>query len=198
MPEDTQADEYSQVFGLLKKIDKKGALGHALALEAENYSIVDIQRISAGLTRSITNLPSHYKEKITPYFIEQYFRRYYRLIGMNDSGAFKDLKDDIKEKKLYLDYCDTIEMTLRDREAHRSVYEHDPQYQLAQYGLFYFIVNCFAMFVLEEPGHPVGMPFPGGFTVEKRDGAYYCPIREKEKDLPDSICNFCPCKQADI
>ena len=38
---------------LLKNIDKKGALGQALALEAEKYSIVDIQRISAGLAREI-------------------------------------------------------------------------------------------------------------------------------------------------
>jgi uncharacterized protein (UPF0305 family) len=198
LPEILAGEIDSQVFGLLKNIDKKGALGQALALEAQKYSIVDLQRISAGLARSITNLPSPYKEKITPYFIEQYFRRYYRLIGMNDSGSFKDLKDEIKEKKLYIDYCNAIEMSLRDWEAHRSVYEYDPQYQLVQYGLFYFIINCFAMFVLEEPGHPVGMPFPGGFKVEKRDGLYYCPIREKEKDLPYSICNFCPCKQADI
>ena len=48
------------------------------------------------------------------------------------------------------------------------------------------------------PGHLAGMPFPGGFKVEKRGGIYDCPIREEEKDLPYSICNFCPCKQADI
>ena len=197
MRADEYADEsssaYSQVYGLLKKIDKKGALGQTLALEAQRYSIMDIQRISAGLAREVNDLPSPYKEKITPYFIEQFFMRYYRLVGMNDSGAFKSLTEEIKEKKLYLDYCEATEKAVRDPEAHRSVGEHDPQH-----GLFYFIVNCFAMFVLEEPGHPVGMPFPGGFKVEKRDGTYYCPIREKEKDLPDSICNFCPCKQADI
>jgi uncharacterized protein (UPF0305 family) len=54
------------------------------------------------------------------------------------------------------------------------------------------------MYVEEEPGHPVGMPFPGGFRVEKKDCVYYCPIREKEKDILYSICNLCPCKQADI
>lgn len=59
-------------------------------------------------------------------------------------------------------------------------------------------MNYFAMYVEEEPGHPVGMPFPGGFRVEKKDCVYYCPIREKEKDILYSICNLCPCKQADI
>ena len=201
MPEGIQAGEYageysqaySQVFGMLKKIDNKGALGQALALEAQKYSIVDLQQISARLAREINNLPSPYKEKITPYFIEQFFRRYYRLIGMNDSGEFKNIKDDIKEKQLFLEFCDVTEKAVRDPEARSFIDEHDPQR-----GLFYFIVNCFAMFILEEPGHPVGMPFPGGFKVEKKDDVYYCPIREKEKDLPYSICNFCPCRQADI
>jgi uncharacterized protein (UPF0305 family) len=194
LPEnDTGEIEYSHVLRLLKNIDKKGALGQALALEAQKYSILDLQRISAGLAREVNGLPSPYKEKITPYFLDQFFIRYYRLIGMNSSGEFEDLKDEIKDKKRFLDYLEATEKTKRDPDTRGSVYEFDPRH-----GLFYFIVNCFAMFVLEEPGHPVGMPFPGGFKVEEREGEYYCPIREKEKDLPHSICNFCPCKQADI
>jgi uncharacterized protein (UPF0305 family) len=39
------------------------------------------------------------------------------------------------------------------------------------------------MFVLEGPGHPVGMPFSGGFEVRHCSGAYFCPIRDKEKDV---------------
>jgi uncharacterized protein (UPF0305 family) len=53
------------------------------------------------------------------------------------------------------------------------------------------------MFVLEEPGHPVGMPFPGGYTIEKRGGEYYCLIRDREKEVLHSICNFCPAKQSE-
>ena len=53
------------------------------------------------------------------------------------------------------------------------------------------------MFVLDEPGHPVGMPFPGGFRVEKRGRDYYCLIRDKEKEILYSICNFCPARQTE-
>jgi uncharacterized protein (UPF0305 family) len=63
--------------------------------------------------------------------------------------------------------------------------------------LFYYLIAAFTMFVLEEPGHPVGMPFPGGFTVEKRGSGYYCLIRDKEKEVPHSICNFCPALQSE-
>jgi uncharacterized protein (UPF0305 family) len=51
------------------------------------------------------------------------------------------------------------------------------------------------MFVLDQPGHPIGTPFPGGFTVRQQGDEFYCPIREKEKDIWYSICNFCPAKQ---
>jgi len=42
------------------------------------------------------------------------------------------------------------------------------------------------------PGHPVGMPFPGGGKVEFIDGAYYCPVRMKANDVDAALCPFCP------
>jgi uncharacterized protein (UPF0305 family) len=63
--------------------------------------------------------------------------------------------------------------------------------------LFYYLISAFTMFVLDKPGHPVGMPFPGGFTVEQRGSDFYCLIRDKEKEVFYSICNFCPAKQTE-
>jgi uncharacterized protein (UPF0305 family) len=62
---------------------------------------------------------------------------------------------------------------------------------------FSHLISIFVMLVLEEPGHPVGTPFPGHFSVEKRHGNYHCPIRNKE-EVSHSICNFCPAKQSDL
>jgi uncharacterized protein (UPF0305 family) len=42
------------------------------------------------------------------------------------------------------------------------------------------------------------MPFPGPFFVEEKNGIYFCPIRDKEKDVFYSICNFCPARQSEI
>lgn len=178
------------LFRRLEAIDKKGDLGKALALEALKYSIYDLQYISSGLAYEINKLPSPYREKIAPYFIEQFFRRYYRLIDLYNDGAFARPGSVIKENVVFHDYCRAVEGNMAE---YADAMESDPQH-----GLFYFIVNCFAMFVVDEPGHPVGMPFPGGFKVRQKDGIYYCPIREKEKDIPHSICNFCPCKQDDV
>ena len=58
-----------------------------------------------------------------------------------------------------------------------------------------FLLAGFCMFVQELPGHPVGMPFPGGDKVEIIDGIYYCPVREKANDVDAALCPFCPALQ---
>jgi Uncharacterized protein conserved in archaea (DUF2115) len=51
------------------------------------------------------------------------------------------------------------------------------------------------MFVLNEPGHAVGTPFPGGDKVEYVEGIYYCPVREKADDVDAALCPYCPALQ---
>ena len=51
------------------------------------------------------------------------------------------------------------------------------------------------MFVQGLPGHPVGMPFPGGDKVEVIDGSHYCPVRETANDVDAALCPFCPALQ---
>jgi uncharacterized protein (UPF0305 family) len=75
--------------------------------------------------------------------------------------------------------------------------ERNPYFQNPKNRLFYYLIASFTMFVLDEPGHPVGMPFPGGFTVEQHGRDYYCLIRDKEKEVFWSICNFCPARQSE-
>ena len=79
-----------------------------------------------------------------------------------------------------------------DEHAGRTPFHYSPQHRL-----FYYLMAAFTMFVLDSPGHPVGMPFPGGFAVEDRNGTFYCLIRDREKEVFFSICNFCPAKQTE-
>jgi hypothetical protein len=58
-----------------------------------------------------------------------------------------------------------------------------------------FLLSGFCMFVQLLPGHPVGMPFPGGDKVEVIDGVYYCPVRDKANDVDAALCPFCPAFQ---
>lgn len=176
-----------KVFAEFTNITSKAELAERLFNELAGYSVFDLQEISAHLTHEIDVLPSPYRERVRPYFLEQYFRRYGSIMAMREQGAFTRLGQDIKDVGLFKDYCRTAAEfcpTQEDRENDTPFFGH-----------FYFAVSAFFMFIVEEPGHPVGMPFPGGFAVKKREDGFYCPIRDKEKDVTYSICNFCPAKQ---
>jgi len=179
------AERAREIFRRLKNIKKKSELGEALAEELGTLSIFDLQKISAFLEYENNKLPSPYRESIHPFFTEQLFGSYFRLMRMHGDGSLKKIPGEIKDKKLFLDFCAMVEDD-KDRHLHDS-----------RYGGYYHLVSCFTIFVMEEPGHPAGMPFPGGFHVERRPDGYYCPIRDKEKDVLFSICNFCPAKQID-
>ena len=103
------------------------------------------------------------------------------------------MDDPITDAATFSAYCEMIP---------EGCMRHDPDSgyppgKAPFYNLFYYLLCAFAIFVLDEPGHPVGMPFPGGYAVTLRNGEYYCLIREKEEEIWHSICNFCPAKQDD-
>ncbi|ADL58797.1 DUF2115 domain-containing protein [Methanothermobacter marburgensis] len=50
-------------------------------------------------------------------------------------------------------------------------------------------------FILSEPLHPVGTPFPGSYSVTEEHGTYYCPVKDKQKDNPSALCDICIAEQ---
>lgn len=165
---------------------KKSELGENLAAELSSLSILDLQKVSAFLEYEINKLPSPYRERIHPYFTEQLFGSFFKLMRMYGDGTLKSINGEIRDQKTFLDYCAMVESG------------GDGHLIDSYYGGYYHLVSCFTIFVMEEPGHPVGMPFPGGFRVERRPDGFYCPIRDKEKDVLFSICNYCPAKQSQL
>ena len=175
-----------RVFSEFTDITSKAELAECLFAELAGYSVFDLQEISAHLEHEIDVLPSPYRERVRPYFLEQYFRRYGSIMAMRQQGVFARPGQEIRDVPLFRDYC-RIVSEFRPPQG--------PDGNIPFSGHFYFVVSAFFMFVMEEPGHPVGMPFPGGFAVKKKADGFYCPIRDKEKDVITSICNFCPAKQ---
>jgi uncharacterized protein (UPF0305 family) len=182
-----------EVFTSLGRITSRAELAEALAGELAKFTIVDLQLISSFLEREIIALPSPYREQIRPYFVEQYFTRYHQVLSMYRQGGLARLDGEISDLKLFGEFC-AMAAGFRNYDSGSSAHA-DLARDRPFSGLFYFLLSGFYMFVLDEPGHPVGMPFPGGFAVKKQDGRYLCPIRDKEKDVEYSICNFCPAKQ---
>jgi hypothetical protein len=172
----------------------RGELGTLVAQEIVRYTLFDLQIIGGRLNSDIEKLPSPYREAIRPYFREQLFGKHHELISLYRSGAFGHMTGPIRDREIFQTFC---AMLPEGCFVWEDSGERNPYFQNPKNRLFYYLIAVFTMFVLEEPGHPVGMPFPGGFTVEQRGRDYYCLIRDKEKDVSWSICNFCPALQTE-
>jgi uncharacterized protein (UPF0305 family) len=194
----TCSREYTRICEIssrLGTVTTTGELGTLLAREVSGYSLFDLQVIGGRLKREIDNLPSPYREQIRPYFTEQLFGMHHSLLNLYRSGAFRKMHSPIRDPDTFKLYCEMVPPGCFswDDGKETGAFGYIPYHRL-----FYYLISGFAMFVLEKPGHPVGTPFPGGFKVEEKLGGFLCPIRDKEKDVFFSICNFCPAKQSDM
>ena len=178
----------------LRSATTKAELGTIVAREIGSYSLFDLQIIGGRLNSEIERLPSPYREAIRPYFREQLFGKHHELLALYRRGAFSQEMGPLRDPETFGKFC---AMLPEGCLAWDDGSERNPYFQNPKNRLFYYLIAAFTMFVLDEPGHPVGMPFPGGYTVEQRGRDYYCLIRDKEKDVFNSICNFCPALQTE-
>ena len=193
--------DYAEESGMIRDISQRiriartrGELGTILVHEVQQYSLFDLQIIGGRLYNEIEKLPSPYREAIRPYFNMQLFGKHHELLALHRRGAFLAMNSPITDPETFQKFCD---MLPEGCFAWNDASERNPYFRNPKNRLFYYLIAAFSMFVLNEPGHPVGMPFPGGFKVEQRGGDYYCLIRDKEKEVYSSICNFCPAKQTE-
>jgi len=172
----------------------KGELGEILAREIQSYTMFDLQIIGGRLNTEIDRLPSPYRESIRPYFREQLFGKHHQLLALHHRKAFDQMTAPVRDPETFRKFREMLPEGCFswDDSSERNPYFRNPKNRI-----FYYLIAAFTMFVLDEPGHPVGMPFPGGFSVEQRGKDYYCLIRDKEKEVFYSICNFCPAHQTE-
>ena len=193
--------EYAEESGMIRDTSQRiriartrGELGTILVHEVQQYSLFDLQIIGGRLYNEIEKLPSPYREAIRPYFNKQLFGKHHELLALHRSGAFLAMNTPLTDPETVQKFCD---MLPEGCFAWNDAGERNPYFRNPKNRLFYYLIAAFSMFVLDEPGHPVGMPFPGGFKVEQRGRDYYCLIRDKEKEVYSSICNYCPAKQTE-
>lgn len=170
----------------------RGEAGTLMAQEISTFSLFDLQVIMGRARYEVHRLPPAYRKVAAPYLLGQIVDTHHELLVMCTNGLFSRMTAPISEKELFDSY---FAMVPEGCFAFDSSREYMPQFHSPRHRLFYYILAGFSMFVLEKPGHPVGTPFPGGMTVRKRDGRYYCPVRDRQKDVFFALCNFCPALQ---
>ncbi|MDD3622422.1 MAG: DUF2115 domain-containing protein [Methanofollis sp.] len=168
----------------------RGQLGEAIAEELKRYSLFDLQVIGGGMKREVDPLPEPYRSRVRPYFEAQLFGAYHRAMKAYRSGEFERMDEAIPDRERFEKFVALVPDGCLKNNGETEFGLGGPLNTF-----FYYLVTGYAMFVEGGPGHPVGTPFPGGFAVERRGEKFFCPIRDKEDDVPFSICNVCPAEQ---
>lgn len=174
---------------LLAKTKKEGAV--AVGSILASYTVFDLQYIGGNIRREVNKLPNPYRRVYLPYstdLLDQYhdFMTEFRNGGPCVFGPIDDPNLWREFWEMTPDRC--FQMDHRPDDPFPKM--HHP---LAKF--FYRLVYGYVMLIRRGYGHPVGLPFPGGWSIRKMGDTVYCPIRDKEKDLPSALCNFCPAEQ---
>ncbi|MEN6397138.1 MAG: DUF2115 domain-containing protein [Methanoregula sp.] len=164
-----------------KTMQSRGELGAALARVVLLYSPRDIRQMEQNFGDSIRDLAPEYKKKLEAAITGHLLGTYQAIRLMDQQGTFRTQKEPLKDTEVA--YWDMVIARCRPGPG-------DIRLRFLK-----FLLAGFCMIVQKEPGHPVGMQFPGGDKVELVDGVYYCPVREKQGEVDAALCPFCPARQ---
>lgn len=159
----------------------KQDLLNVLKTEADKVHIMDIMIACSHLKEESKYVQPGYREEYDRVYIESF------LLGVKKIPA---------DKNSYPGLVNTYELkkAFKILKEQRIKVEKDSSQHLRFFKI-YAIITIYTTFVRDEPVHPVGMPFPGGFKIKYEDGVYYCPVKENQKDNPGAVCGICLAEQ---
>jgi len=167
---------------LLGSKKTRGDLGTAIAAIVLVYSPRDLQQMKWNFSEKIREISPMYRKRLEETITGYLHGTYQNVRLMDQQGAFAAMHEPVPDDApAYWTMVATQCMTGDDGEDRLRFLK--------------FLLAGFCMFVQGMPGHPVGMPFPGGDKVEVIDGVYYCPVRTKANDVDAALCPFCPALQ---
>lgn len=165
----------------LGAIQTKGDLGRAIADIVLSCSPRDLQEMRWNFSGKIGSLDPEYKRRLEETITGYLHGTYQDIRLMNQQGTFSTMHSPVPSvSRLY--------WQMVEGQCTGGVTG-------SRLKFLKFLLSGFCMLVLDKPGHPVGMPFPGGDSVTYLDGTYYCPVREKANDVDAALCPFCPTLQ---
>ena len=173
----TIADECSDL-GTKKT---RGELGKAIAVIVLAYSPKDLQQMKLNFAQRVRDIDPAYRNRLEETITGYLHGTYQRLALMNRQGTFSSLYEPVPNDTRAFFAMVSAQCPTEDDDNRLRFLK--------------FLLAGFCMLVQGLPGHPVGMPFPGGDEVAFIDGQYYCPVRTKAGDVDAALCPFCPALQ---
>jgi len=168
----------------VKETISKNELIPILKKYAAIISTYDLMLASARMREEGKYVQSQYREK----YLEIYIK--YFIMRMKEVLANEDNMESNIDKELFDSSFHLLENTFEK--------EMDENYKGPgedKFPLIYVITSLYTTFILEEPIHPVGSEFPGSLKVEEKNGIFYCPVKDNQKDNENAICHLCLAKQ---
>ncbi len=159
----------------------KGNLLNLLKMEARSIDIQNIMQASLFLIDDSKYVQGSYRKE----YLKSYTLAFITRI--------KEVKEHQTITNEYLDVeelHEAIEMLLKQENEATGEGGFDPDFFQ-----IYKIISIFTTFILHEPVHLVGTPFPGGLKVKYDGENYLCPVKERQKDNPGAVCGFCIAEQ---
>jgi uncharacterized protein (UPF0305 family) len=160
----------------------RGNLGEAIDELIAGYSPKDIQRMQWNFSETIRTLGPDYRQQLEESISTHLLGTFLKAGLMHRQGTFGPMKGTVGDNAAQYWLMVASQCRTGDAKTDRIRF-------------LKYLLAGFCMFVLETPGHPAGMPFPGGDTVQCIDGIWYCPVRTKANDVDAALCPFCPAQQ---
>ncbi|MBN1195669.1 MAG: DUF2115 domain-containing protein [Methanomicrobiaceae archaeon] len=182
-PAPAAVERIREALARMQRAQTKAELLAILGSEVDGFDRRDLGMINASLSRKVAGLPGSYRERLRATFGEQIFGTHHRL----PVAARKGCANGDPLHPAFPSYCAMVAAACTQKARGT-----DPRPLSLKY-----LLAAFSMFVVDEPAHPVGTPFPGGQIVDAWDGRYLCPVRERADDVPFALCPYCPAVQSD-
>lgn len=178
---DRMFEKFDALVGEDEKISKDDLM-LVLKEELTDVSVFDMMIISAEIIENNKYVQESYQEKSKKIYIDFFLNRVKEI--RSNGTVYNDYfnRDDFVEKLNNLK--DIYKVVSIDRKNKSP--------------LINLVVSLYTTFVLDEPIHPIGTPFPGSLEVIMENGVYYCPVKEANMDTPNSVCRLCIAEQLDF
>lgn len=160
----------------------KDALLDILKEQSRTVSVFDLMQVTAEMMEDTKYVQESYRKQSNGVYAKYFLGR---------------LKEIIDNQTVYNETFDKDEFI--DTIALLKSYNIEEQKETkTKFPLIYTIISLYTTYILEEPIHPVGTPFPGSLKVEEKDGVYYCPVKDANLETPNAVCGFCIAEQLEF
>ena len=174
-------DDFSNVVSNEESISTDSVL-NILKEYSGTISVFDLMAVSAEMIEESKYVQKSYMDKSNGVYAKYFL------------GRIKDVHSDNNTYDHDIDMEEFIDAiaTLKSYHINESITSK------TKFPLIYGLISIYTTFVLEEPIHPVGTPFPGSLYVEEKDGKFYCPVKDANLESPNAVCKMCIAEQLEF